>query len=161
MQKQLSPEGMKEFEWLLTRYPKRRAAMLPTLRLIEKEFGKIDLDGLKLCAELIQTSPADVYGVVSFYTHYKCDLPGRKDGDRVIWLCHTLPCALKGCKETLQALEKALDVHTWGTTKDGKFTLKKAECLASCDTAPCLQIDDDHYDHVTPDKVEAILAKYR
>ena len=63
--------------------------------------------------------------------------------------------------DATQAIEKKLNCKAGNTTADGKFTLKKAECLASCDTAPCMQIDDDHYDNVTAEKLDEIFSKYK
>ena len=155
MAKTFSAEAMKEFDWIVSRYPNKRAALLPTLRLLEKEFGRIDPEGMQLAAKLVGMSPAEVLGVVSFYTHYKRE----SDGKYVMWVCNTLPCALRGARQMTETIEKKLGVKSGGTTADGRFTLKKAECLASCDTAPCLQIDDDHYENVTEAQLDAILAK--
>ncbi len=157
MPKTLSKEGQKEFDWIVSRYPQKRAALLPTLRLLEKEFGRVDPEGIELAAKLVGMPPAEVLGVVTFYTHYKRET----DGKYVIWVCNTLPCALRGSGAFTNQLEKKLGVKNGQTTADGKFTLKKAECLASCDTAPCMQIDDDHYDNVDETKLDAILAKYK
>lgn len=154
--RELSPKARKEFEWLCGRYPRRRAVLLPLLRIIEREFGCIDEAGMALAAELIGISAAEVKSVVSFYTHYKRDT----DGKYVIWVCNTLPCALRGARELTDALERKLGVRCGQRTADGRFSLKKAECLASCDTAPCMQIDDDHYDHVTEQQLDEILARY-
>jgi NADH-quinone oxidoreductase subunit E len=156
MSKQLSEAAKKEFDWIVSRYPKRRAALLPTLRLLEKEFGRIDHEGMELAAELIGISAADVLGVVSFYTHYKRE----SDGKYVVWVCNTLPCALRGCREMTAAIEKRLGVRCGETTKDGRFTLKKAECLAACDVAPVMQIDDDQYENLVEAKLDEIFAKY-
>lgn len=156
MAKQLSKKGQEKFEWLLTRYPKPRAALLPLLRIIESEFGCIDNDGIALAAERIGMSPAEVYSVLTFYTHYKREA----DGKYVIWVCNTLPCALRGATKLTEVLKSKLGVDCWETTADKRFTLKKAECLASCDTAPCMQIDDDHFDCVDEDQVDEILARY-
>ncbi len=152
----LSAEAQKEFEWLCGRYPKRRAVLLPLLRIIEREFGCIDEAGMRLAAELIGITPAEVKSVVTFYTHYKRE----NDGKYVIWVCNTLPCALRGARELTAALERKLGIKCWQKSADGRFSLKKAECLASCDTAPCMQIDDDHYDNVTEAELDEILARY-
>ncbi len=152
----LSADARREVEELVKRYPKRRAAMLPVLRIIEREHGRVTPEGMKLAAELLEVSPSEVWGVATFYPHFKRE----SDGKYVIWVCSTLPCALRGCRSTLEALEKKLGVKAGETTKDGKFTLKKAECLASCDTAPVIQVDDDHHEGVTPDKIDALLARY-
>ena len=157
MPKTFSAEAQKDFEWLLSRYPQKRAALLPVLRLIEKEFGRVDPEGMELAATLLGMSPAEVLGVVTFYTHYKRE----HDGKYVVWVCNTLPCALRGSGKLTAQIEKKLGCKAGQTTADGKFTLKKAECLASCDTAPCMQIDEDHYDNVSDAKLDEIFGKYK
>ncbi|MHC4391279.1 MAG: NADH-quinone oxidoreductase subunit NuoE family protein [Planctomycetota bacterium] len=157
MPKTLTKESQQEFEWLLTRYPKKRAALLPLLRIIERDFGAIDHDGMKLAAELIGCSPADVLAVVTFYTHYQRETDGR----HVIWVCNTLPCALRGARKMTTAIETKLGIGCGQTTEDGRFSLKKAECLASCDTAPCFQIGEEHYENVTEDQIDKILANHK
>jgi NADH-quinone oxidoreductase subunit E len=156
MPKQLSQSARAEFDRLVTRYPERRAALLPTLRLIEREFGRVDPEGMELAAELIGVSPAEVLGVVTFYTHYKRET----DGKYVVWVCNTLPCALRGCREITGAIEKKLGIRCGETTPDGRFTLKKAECLAACDVAPVIQIDEDQYEKVTEAQLDGIFARY-
>ncbi|MGH9360881.1 MAG: NAD(P)H-dependent oxidoreductase subunit E, partial [Thermoanaerobaculia bacterium] len=69
----------------------------------------------------------------------------------------TLPCALRGCREVVRHLEERLGVPAGGTTADGRFTLKKVECLASCDTAPVVQINDDYHEDLSIEKLDAIL----
>jgi NADH-quinone oxidoreductase subunit E len=157
MAKELTEKARAEFERLAGRYPERRAALLPTLRLIEREFGRIDPEGIELAARLVGASPAEVLGVVTFYTHFKRET----DGKYVVWVCNTLPCALRGCRELTKAIEKKLGVRCGETTKDGCFTLKKAECLAACDQAPIIQIDDEQYEKVTEADLDEIFARYR
>ena len=87
-------------------------------------------------------------------------------GKYVIRICHTLPCALRDCKVVLEHLKTKLgtDVASEtnlakGTTDDGKFTLMKVECLASCDVAPVIMVNDDLYKNLTPEKVDEILEQ--
>ncbi|MBI3271877.1 MAG: NAD(P)H-dependent oxidoreductase subunit E [Planctomycetes bacterium] len=150
---QFSEKSRARFEWLLTRYPTRQAALLPTLRLAEEEFGSIGLEEMKYVAGLIGVSPAHVLGVVSFYTHYR----RPEHGKYILQVCSTLPCALRGCERITDHLKKKLGIKVGETTKDKRFTLKKVECLAACDRAPMMQVNDqDHYD-LTPEKVDRIL----
>lgn len=152
---QFSASTQKQFDLLLTRYPTRQAALLPTLRLIEREFGEISNEGVRFAADLLGLSPARVLGVLSFYTHYR--RPG--DGKYVIQVCCTLPCALRGSSSLVHAVSAALGIGPGQTTPDGRFTLKKAECLAACDIAPMLSINDDYYGPVDPEKVGELLAR--
>jgi NADH-quinone oxidoreductase subunit E len=73
-------------------------------------------------------------------------------------VCRTLPCALRGSEDILKHCEKRLGVHAGGTTKDGAVTLRTAECLASCGTAPMMQVDRDYHENLTPERVDEILS---
>jgi NADH-quinone oxidoreductase subunit F len=145
-----SPAVRQELEKICSRYPKREAALLPALRLLEREFGCVDEPGMVHVAQLLGVSPAKVFGVFTFYTHY------RRPEDRkyVVEFCSTMPCALKGSEAVHDALKACL-------RPDDPITLKKVECLASCDTAPCLQVNGDFIDHVTPEMAERMVAQMR
>ena len=68
-----SDEAMKKYEWLLTRYPTRRAALLPTLRIAESEFGELGVAQMRYVADLMEIPPAAVFGVVTFVSfHSHC-----------------------------------------------------------------------------------------
>ena len=148
-----SPEGEAELERLCSRYPERRAALLPALRLCEDEFGTIDLGGMKLVAEKLGVAPAYVLGVVSFYTHFR----RPTDGKFVIEVCRTLPCALRGADEFAKHLEQKLGVSFGETTPDGLFTLKNAECLAACDKAPLCHINAYAFELLDQDHIDEII----
>jgi NADH-quinone oxidoreductase subunit E len=150
-----SDDTMAEFEALVKRYPERRAALLPTLRLIERDFACISEDGMVLAAELIGVSPAYVLGVVSFYTHYK----GPKDGKYVIELCRTLPCALRGADKLAEHACKKLGLGIGESSEDGKFTIKSVECIAACGYGPAMQINGAYHEHLTFKKFDEIVDK--
>ncbi len=153
MSKQFSKEKMDEYEEILTHFPNKKAALLPTLRLVEEEFGYVDTEGCKLVADLLDLSPAYVYGVLTFYTHYNREWHGRYR----IMVCATLMCALKDSLEIVEHIKKKLNIEIGERTADGKFSLEKVECLASCGTAPAIQINEDYYENLTPEKVDKIL----
>ena len=115
MKKELSPEGRKEFEWLLTRYPQKRACLLPTLRIIEREFGRVDPEGIELAASLVGMPPSEVLGVVSFYTHYKRET----DGKYVIWACKAMPSPF--ITETATRVFRGVDEAIEYFSKKGYF----------------------------------------
>jgi NADH-quinone oxidoreductase subunit E len=151
--REFSPEAQKRIEWLFTRYSEKEAALLPVLRLAEEEFGVIDNAAVACVAQVIGLSPSNVYGVLTFYTHYRRE----GDGKYVVQVCSTLPCALRGCRDIVHHLEQRLGLKPGETTPDGKFTLKKVECLASCDTAPVVQINADYHESLTTEQLDAIL----
>ncbi|MFN0057345.1 MAG: NADH-quinone oxidoreductase subunit NuoE [Planctomycetota bacterium] len=152
-----STSGMKQYEWLLTRYPTKEAALLPTLRIAETEFGNLGPDQLRYVAELMGIPPARVYGVFTFYTHFRRQGTGKYH----VQICATLSCALRGEKQIREHLQQQLGIQVGETTDDGLFSLSKVECLGSCDTAPMLQCNDDYHENLTCAAVDALLARLR
>lgn len=155
--KQLSKERLEEFEEILTHFPNKKAALLPTLRLVEEEFGYVDTEGCRVAAKLLDLSPAYVYGVLTFYTHYKREWHGKYR----IMVCGTLMCAISKSLEIVAHLKNKLGIEVGERTADGKFSLEKVECLASCGTAPAMQINDDYYENLTIQKVDEILESLK
>ena len=96
-----------------------------------------------------------VKGVGTFYTLFNQHRPGKHQ----VWVCRTLSCALRGSDAILAHCERRLGVGVGQTTPDGKFTLRTAECLASCGTAPMMQVDKTYHENLTPEKVDEILAR--
>lgn len=151
--REFSPTAKKRIEWLYSRYPLREAALLPLLRLAEEEFGNIDDAAVACVAKEIGLSPSYVFGVLTFYTHYRRE----GDGKYLLQVCSTLPCALRGCRDVVHHLENKYGIAPGQTTPDGRFTLKKVECLGSCDTAPVVQINDDYHESLSLEKLDRIL----
>lgn len=151
---EFSSEALKKFEETVSRYPKKEAAMLPVLYLAQQEFGCLSHDAIVYVAKLMDQSPARVYGVVSFYTMFNTKPIGRYH----IQVCRTLSCALRGAEKVTGWIKKRLGIELGQTTADGKFTLSEVECLASCGTAPMMQINDDYYENLTEEKVAEILG---
>lgn len=148
-----SPAGEAELARLLTRYPTKRAALLMAIRICEQEFGSVDFGAMRLLAEKLDLTPAYVWGVFSFYTQFR----RPTDGKHVIEVCRTLPCALRGADKFAAYCSQKLGIKPGETTKDGKVTLKDAECQATCDLAPSLQVNAVDHVHMTPEKFDKLL----
>ena len=155
VEKGFSPKARKKIAWLLTRYPEKQAALLPVLRLAEEEFGNIDGEAVLLVAKNLDLSPGLVYGVLTFYTHYRREGTGKYN----LQVCATLTCALRGCRDIVHHLEERLGIEPGETTEDGLFSLKKVECLGSCDTAPVLQVNEKFHENLSIEMVDKILDK--
>jgi NADH-quinone oxidoreductase subunit E len=150
---QFSPERLRQFEETVSRYPKKEAAMLPVLYLAQQEFGYLSAEAIEYVARLMGQSPAQVHGVVSFYTMYNMKPIGRHH----VQVCRTLSCALAGAEKITEFIKKQLAIEVGQTTADRRFTLSEVECLASCGTAPMMQINDDYYENLNEEKVTEIL----
>jgi NADH-quinone oxidoreductase subunit E len=151
----LNPDRERELEVLLSKYPTRMAACIPLLHLCQDQNGHIDDEVVQFVATRLDLPPAHVKGVVTFYTLFN----QRPVGQHQVWVCKTLPCALRGAGDVLKQCEKKLGIHAGETTKDGKVTLRTAECLASCGTAPMIQVDKEYFENLTPERVDEILTR--
>lgn len=151
----LTPERDREMNEILVRYPTRRAACIPLLHLCQDQNGYVTDEIIEFVAHKLDMSPAQVKGVVTFYSLFNQHPVGKHQ----VWICRTLSCALRGSQELLEHCEKRLGVHVGETTKDGKVTLRTAECLASCGTAPMMQVDKQYYENLTAAEVDRILDR--
>jgi NADH-quinone oxidoreductase subunit E len=144
-----------EFERLRTRYPDRKAVILPALHLAQREFGYVSDEAIVYIAGLVGTSPAEIEGVASFYTMYNRKPVGKYH----VQICRNISCSLLGAEHLIEHVAGKLGVKPGGTTTDGKFTLSQVECLGSCGTAPVMQVNDDYYENLTEASIDAILEK--
>ena len=151
----LTPEREQQVEQILARYPNRQAACIPVLHVCQEQTGWISDEIVEWVARRLDLSSAHVKGVVTFYTLFNKEPVGKHQ----VWVCRTLSCALRGSDAILHHCEKRLGIHVGETTKDGKVTLRTAECLASCGTAPMMQVDKDYYENLTTAEVDRILDR--
>lgn len=151
----LTPERDRELDEILKRYPTRMAACIPALHLCQDQNGWVSDEVVLWVAHRLDLPPAHVKGVVTFYTLFNQHPVGKHQ----VWVCRTLPCALRGAGEVLHHCEKKLGIKPGETTPDGKITLRTAECLASCGTAPMVQVDKEYHENLTPQTLDALLEK--
>lgn len=149
----LSDEKEKVVDELIARYPTKAAACIPLLHLCQEEKGWVSPEVIDYVAARLGMSTSQVKGVVTFYTMYH----QREVAPNVIWVCRTLSCELRGAKALQEHLEKRLGCKAGGTSKDGKVTLLTAECLASCGTAPMIQLNDEFRENLTIAEIDRIL----
>lgn len=136
-----SAAALAEYQAILGRYPQRRAALMPTLWLAQREFGWLSEPVMAYVAELMELPLAWVTSIASFYTMYWKRPVGRWH----LQICRNLACALRGADQVRTAVEQRLGIRHGERTADGRFSLEEVECLASCGTAPCLQVNNAEY----------------
>lgn len=155
-----SDEAMKTAEIIISRYPegKQKSALLPILHLAQAEFGGwLSPETMDYVASILKIKPVEVFEVASFYTMYNL----KPVGKCVLEVCQTSSCWLNGAEDIVKYIEKKLSIKVGETTKDGMFTLKVAECLGSCGTAPMMQCGASYHENLTYEKVDAILDNYK
>jgi NADH-quinone oxidoreductase subunit E len=151
----LTAERERELDDILRRYPTKMAACIPVLHVCQDQNGWISDEIVDYVAQRLDLPASHVKGVVTFYSLFN----QKPVGKHQVWVCRTLPCALRGGVHLLEHCEKRLGVHAGETTADGKITLRSAECLASCGTAPMMQVDREYFENLTMDQADEILRK--
>jgi len=154
---EFSQETLKQFDEVVSRYPEKKSAVLPVLYMAQKEFGHLSQEAIEYVAKLIDIPAARLYGIVTFYTMLNMNPVGRHH----LQVCRTLPCALLGSERIINYLKKKLGINLGETTPDGRFTLSEVECLASCGTAPVMQINDDYCEKLSEEKIDEILQSVK
>ncbi len=144
----------KKIEAVVVRYPKKEAALLPVLHLIQREKGWISPAEERFVANLLGIKPMKVREVVTFYTMILLKPLGRYH----LQVCSNLTCSLLGAGTLIEYLKEKLGIGPGETTPDGKFTLSTVECLGACEQAPCLMVNFDYYGNLNKEKLDEILA---
>lgn len=155
-----SEQQMKEFQRLVNRYPegKQKSALLPVLHLAQESFGGwLSTETMDYVADLLQLEPIEVYEVATFYSMFNTQPVGKY----MFEVCQTGPCMLNGSDEIISYIKEKLGIKAGETTPDGMFTLKTVECLGACGYAPMMQLGNNYREHLTKEKVDAIIEECR
>ena len=144
----------RKIEAFFPRYPTKQAVLLPALHIVQDALGYVSLRAMREVADLLEIPPSKVADVVTFYTMFWTHPRGKK----VITVCRSLSCELMGGDKVLQALKEKLGIGEHETTPDGKFSLQTEECLAACDHAPCMQVNEKMHKCVKVEDLDRILS---
>jgi NADH-quinone oxidoreductase subunit E len=151
------PDAKARFEYILTRYPTTEAALLPTLHLAQEVWGWISPEVVHYVGDLLNLSPATVFGVVSFYNMYNQKPVGKYH----LQVCTNLSCMVNRAYDIYDGLCEKLAIAPGETTKDGKYTVVEVECLGSCGTAPVVQVNNDYHENMSVEKMETLLTQLK
>ncbi|HDQ00598.1 MAG TPA: NADH-quinone oxidoreductase subunit NuoE [bacterium] len=143
----------KKIAHLRTRYPDSRSLTLPLMWMIQKRKGFVSDEAVALIATELELPKIWVEEVRSWYSMFS----EKQTGKYVLEVCNNISCALMGSQEIIDHICSVLKIKVGETTADGMFTLKTAECLGSCGTAPMMQVGDRYYELLTEEKVDQIL----
>lgn len=157
---QFSDKSMQEVKRIINFYPdgKQKSAVIPVLHLAQQEFGGwLSTETMDYVASLLKLAPIEVYEVATFYSMYNL----KPVGKYMFEVCQTGPCMLNGSDDIIKYIYDKLGIKPGETTADGMFTLKTVECLGACGYAPMMQLGKDYREHLTKEKVDAIIAECR
>lgn len=155
-----SEKSLEEVQRIIGFYPegKQKSAVLPVLHLAQQEFGGwLSVETMDYVATLLKLLPIEVYEVATFYSMYNLKPVGRY----MFEVCQTGPCMLNGSDDIIKYINEKLGIKPGETTSDGLFTLKTVECLGACGYAPMMQLGKNYREHLTKEKVDAIIEECR
>ena len=156
-----SPEVLERLERdakeIIAKYPRPRSALLPLLHLVQSEEGYVSDDGIQFCADAVGITPAQVTGVVTFYTQYK----QHPVGEYHVGVCINTLCAIMGGDQIWRELSEYTGVGHDEATDDGRVSLERVECNAACDYAPVVMVNWEFFDDMTPEKAKALVDDIR
>jgi NADH-quinone oxidoreductase E subunit len=139
------------------RYPDRRSAILPALRLAQERYGWLSPEALEEVADALDYTPAFCLSIASFYDMFHLEPVGR----HLIEVCTNVCCGLRGAQGVLEAFERELGVGPGETSEDGEVTLRAVECLGACAWPTVVAVDHRYRQDVTAEDVPAIVAEVR
>ncbi len=155
-----SEEKLQEVQRIINFYPegKQKSAVIPVLHLAQQEFGGwLSSETMDYVASLLQLQPIEVYEVATFYSMYNL----KPVGKYMFEVCQTGPCMLNGSDDIIKYIYDKLGIKPGETSADGLFTLKTVECLGACGYAPMMQMGKNYREHLTKEKVDAIINECR
>lgn len=149
------PEALARIEGILKRYPTKQAALLPVLWLAQETYGWISKESAEEVARILELPVSHVDGVLTFYTMFNL----RPMGKNLLQVCTSISCHLLGAEKLVERCRRKLGIDLEQTSKDGKFTLVEVECIAGCDRAPSMMVNDKYYEPMDEAKLDQLLDR--
>ncbi|MDR3610279.1 MAG: NADH-quinone oxidoreductase subunit NuoE [Ignavibacteriaceae bacterium] len=157
MEFKFTEENLKRVEEAISRYPEKRAALMPVLFIVQEQNGFISGEAMTEVARILEITPEDVLGVVTFYTMYHQKPMGKYH----IQVCTNISCLLKGGLEIYSAVREKLGIGNMQVTADKLFSIEEVECMGSCGTAPMLAVNEDYFENLTKEQTEQIIESLK
>ena len=138
---------------IITRYPRKRSAIMPLLHYVQSIEGYVTNEGIELIGKKLDLATAEVTAVSTFYTQYK----SKPVGEYHVGICTNTLCAVMGGDMIFDAVKEHLGIENNGVTSDGKVSVEHIECNAACDYAPVVMVNWEFYDNQTVQSVKNLV----
>jgi NADH-quinone oxidoreductase subunit E len=154
---QFSDQFEQRFTEMLTHYPTKRSALVPTLLYAQDEVGHLTDEVISEIAARLDLTELEARNVISYYSMLTTKPRGRFN----VQVCTNIACMLRGGEELFEHCKHRLGVGHKGTTHDGLFSLEEVECIGACSWAPAVQVNYAFHENLTPEKMDSVLEEYR
>jgi NADH-quinone oxidoreductase subunit E len=154
---QFSDQFESRFAEMVTHYPTKRSALVPTLLYAQDEVGYLSDEVITELANRLELTQLEVRNVVSYYSM----LTTKPRGKFNVQVCTNIACMLRGGEELLEHCAQKLGIGHKQTTSDGLFSLEEVECIGACSWAPAVQVNYDFHENLTAEKMDRVLESYK
>jgi len=146
-------EQLSVMDSIISRYPRKRSAIMPLLHYVQSIEGYVTNEGIELIGQKLELATAEVTAVSTFYTQYK----SKPAGEYHVGICTNTLCAVMGGDAIFESIKEHLDIENDGVTGDGKVSVEHIECNAACDYAPVVMVNWEFYDNQTVQSVKDLV----
>ena len=153
MEFKFSEENLKRIENEIKKYPVKRPAVMAALWIAQEQNGWISGEVIREVSSLLDITPEDVLGIISFYTMYHQKPMGKYH----IQVCTNVSCMLRGGYDIFSQVKEKLNIDNMQVTENSLFSLEEVECMGSCGTAPMIAVNEDYYENLDEEKVDSLL----
>ena len=150
-------ENLKRIEEVQKKYPVKRAAVMPVLWIAQEQNRWISGEVMKEVASILEITPEEVLGVVTFYTMYHQKPMGKYH----IQVCTNVSCMLKGGYQIYEHVKEKLELNNLEVSEDMQFSLEEVECMGSCGTAPMIAVNEDYFENLDINQTDKILESLK
>ena len=141
---------------ILAKYPRGdRGFLIPILQEVQESHGYVSPDVIDEIGAFTGVSPGEIFGVVSFYAHFRFTRPGK----HTIKVCRGTACHVRGSERIREGVERELKIKAGETTPDGLFSLERVACFGCCALAPVVVMDKDVHGRMSSPKAQRLLKK--
>ena len=137
---------------IVARHGARPELLIQILHDVQAAMGCISESTLRMVADELNLSRADVHGVVSFYHDFRTEPAGR----HVVKICQAEACQAMGSRALTAHAERSLGAAMHETNDD--ITLEPVYCLGNCACAPAIMIDDRTFGRVTDERFDRLVG---
>jgi NADH:ubiquinone oxidoreductase subunit E len=143
---------------IIEKYRDHRGGLISILEEIQRKYGYLPQEVLRVVADETGRALVDIYGVATFYKAFRLQPRGK----HLACVCLGTACHVRGAPAVAKEFEKLLDVRTGGgTTADREFTLETVRCLGACALGPIVVVDGHYFANTATSQVSDILRRTR
>ena len=146
-------QDLEVMDAIISRYPRKRSAIMPLLHYVQSKAGYVTNDGIELISQKLEIDTAEVTAVSTSYTQYL----KHSAGEYHVGICINTLCAVMGGDAIWDSVTEHLGIGNHEVTADGKVSLERIECNAACDYAPVVMANWEFYDNMTPQKTKDLV----